>query len=230
MPEETEEEKRAAALKKIKEEEEKKAALEGADPSKAKKAKKEEKKGEEEEKKEEAKAAEQKKEPPKPIKIWQYLTSIYDFINSIEKMHEYDFILNEMGMMTFDLSLEKEKIQKAKLGGDKQKTLAKGIQSGPAGGRPGTAQSRGDDRHQAIEEIYSEDPYYHSIVKDLTDFETIPEPPEKAKNAFAITLFCMEAAFDSRSKDFLKHAFDRFPDRDYLIVTQPHTVAENSLL
>ena len=58
----------------------------------------------------------------------------------------------------------------------------------------------------------------------------IPDPPEKAKNAFAITLFCMEAAFDSRSKDFLKHAFDRFPDRDYLIVTQPHTVAENSLL
>ena len=67
-------------------------------------------------------------------------------------------------------------------------------------------------------------------MKDLTDFESIPEPPEKAKNAFAITLFCVEAAFDSRSKDFLKHAFDRFPDRDYLIVTQPHTVAENSLL
>ena len=64
----------------------------------------------------------------------------------------------------------------------------------------------------------------------MQDLETIPEPPEKAKNAFAITLFCMEAAFDSRSKDFLKHAFDRFPDRDYLIVTQPHTVAENSLL
>jgi hypothetical protein len=58
----------------------------------------------------------------------------------------------------------------------------------------------------------------------------IPEPPEKAKNAFAITLFCMEAAFDSRSKDFLKYAFDMFPDRDYLIVTQPHTVSENSLL
>lgn len=28
----------------------------------------------------------------------------------------------------------------------------------------------------------------------------------------------------------MKYAFDRFPDRDYLIVTQPHTVAENSLL
>ena len=136
MPEETEEEKRAAALKKMKEEEEKKAALEGVDPSKAKKPpKKEEKKGDEEEKKDEAAKPEQKKEPPKPIKMWQYLTSIYDFINSIEKMHEYDFILNEMGMMTFDLSLEKEKIQKAKLGGDKQKTQAKGI-SLPVGGRP----------------------------------------------------------------------------------------------
>jgi len=60
--------------------------------------------------------------------------------------------------------------------------------------------------------------------------ETIPEPPESAKNAFAITLFCMEAAFDSRAKDFLKYAFDLFPDRDYLIVTQPHTIAENTLL
>lgn len=40
----------------------------------------------------------------------------------------------------------------------------------------------------------------------------------------------MEAAFDSRSKDFLKYAFECFPDRDYLIVTQPHTVAESSLL
>lgn len=133
-------------------------------------------------------------------------------------MHEYDFTLSDMGMMTFDLSLEKEKIQKAKLGGDKQKTQAKGLQSLPSNVRPVSAQSQHrDQRH--IEEIYSDDPYYHAIVKDLNDFETIPEPPEKAKNAFAITLFCMEAAFDSRSKDFLKHAFDRFPDRDYLIVT-----------
>lgn len=59
---------------------------------------------------------------------------------------------------------------------------------------------------------------------------TIPDPPESAKNAFAITLFCMEAAVDSRAIDFLKYAFNLFPDRDYLIVTQPHTVPENALL
>jgi hypothetical protein len=128
-------------------------------------------------KKDDPAKAEQKKEPPKPIKIWQYLTSIYDFINSIEKMHEYDFILNEIGMMSFDLSLEKEKIQKAKLGGDKQKTQAKGIQSHPTGGRLGTSQSGRED-HSHKEEVYSDDPYYHSIVKDLNDFEHIPEPPE----------------------------------------------------
>jgi len=38
--------------------------------------------------------------------------------------------------------------------------------------------------------------------------ESTPDAPESAKNAFAITLFCMEAAFDSRSKDFLKYAFE----------------------
>jgi hypothetical protein len=77
---------------------------------------------------------------------------------------------------------------------------------------------------------YSPDSNYEEIVRNLEDLDTIPEPPDYAKNAFAITLFCMEAAFDSRSKDMLKYAFDLFPDRDYLIVTQPHTVAENSLL
>jgi hypothetical protein len=147
--------------------------------------------------------------------------------NSLEKMNEYDFMLNEMGVMTFDLSWEKEKIQSLKLGGDKQKVLAKGLSSVQATGvQPATI----PQAHVSKSDMYSDDRHYHEIVKDLTDFESIPEPPEKAKNAFAITLFCMEAAFDSRSKDFLKHAFDRFPDRDYLIVTQPHTVAENSLL
>jgi len=59
---------------------------------------------------------------------------------------------------------------------------------------------------------------------------SIPDAPDSQKNAFAVTLFCMEAAFDSRSKDFLKYAFDEYPDRDYLMITQPHTVVESQLL
>ena len=78
--------------------------------------------------------------------------------------------------------------------------------------------------------VYSEDITYNALASDIDDIEAIPDAPEKAKNVFAITLFCMEAAFDSRSKDFLKYAFEQFPDRDYMIVTQPHTVSENSLL
>ena len=40
----------------------------------------------------------------------------------------------------------------------------------------------------------------------------------------------MEAAVDSRSVDFLKYAFDLYPEREYLVVTQPHTVVESQLL
>jgi hypothetical protein len=77
---------------------------------------------------------------------------------------------------------------------------------------------------------YSNNPEIQAIVEQINDLTSIPEAPDSLKNAFAITLFCMEAAFDSRSKDFLKYAFDEFPDRDYLIITQPHTVVESQLL
>lgn len=66
---------------------------------------------------------------------------------------------------------------------------------------------------------YSNNHEIQGICEQINDLMTIPDPVESAKNAFAITLFCMESTFDSRSKDFLKYAFDLFPDRDYLIVT-----------
>ena len=197
----------------MKEEEEKKAAAEGEKGTKAKRTQKEKPAEVEENKKEET-----KKEPPKPVKVWLYQTSIHDLLNSIEKMSDYDFVLNELGIMTSDLTEEKLRNQgKNPEGNQRQKVQAKAV---------------GQTVVSAYEHdgIYSEDRFYNDIVSGLEDLDTIPDPPEKAKNAFAITLFCMEAAFDSRSKDFLKYAFDRFPDRDYLIVTQPHTVAENSLL
>jgi hypothetical protein len=128
-------------------------------------------------------------------------------------MNDYDCILSELVLMSAELSWEKDKMAKAKLGGDKQKVQAKGLSHSQS-----TRSVEGSTQDVAPE-VYSEDRLYNEIVKGVGDLETIPEPPEKAKNAFAITLFCMEAAFDSRSKDFLKHAFDRYPDRDYLIVT-----------
>lgn len=55
---------------------------------------------------------------------------------------------------------------------------------------------------------YSSDPEIQAICEQLDDQTTIPDPPASAKNAFAMTLFCMESAFDCRSKDFLKYAFE----------------------
>ena len=72
---------------------------------------------------------------------------------------------------------------------------------------------------QEPSKTYSNDYDIQIIVERINDLTSIPDPPESYKNAFAITLFCMEAAFDSRSTDFLKYAFAEYPDRDYLIVT-----------
>jgi len=90
-----------------------------------------------------------------------------------------------------------------------------------------------DEVHKSAPEpsrIYSDNPEIQQIVDGVHDLTSIPDAPDSQKNAFAVTLFCMEAAFDSRSKDFLKYAFDEYPDRDYLMITQPHTVVESQLL
>jgi len=57
-------------------------------------------------------------------------------------------------------------------------------------------------------ETYSSDSEIQRICETIEDQKQIPDTPESMKNAFAVTLFCMEAAFDCRSKDFLKYAFD----------------------
>ena len=49
-------------------------------------------------------------------------------------------------------------------------------------------------------------------------------------NAFAITLFCVDETFESRSRDFLVAAFAAFPDREYCILTLPHDSNETALL
>ena len=40
----------------------------------------------------------------------------------------------------------------------------------------------------------------------------------------------MDEVYESRSLDFVEFAFSLFPERDYIIITQPFTVPENSLV
>jgi hypothetical protein len=164
-----------------------------------------------------------KKAPPQPIRVKLYETSIHDMYESYKKMQDYDFTMLDLGIVTGNIDEER---------------VREGLK--PKAEEESDANGSGDDQghhndkngsHKDNDSIkYSDDPEYNEVAKNINDLDSIPSPPEKAKNAFAITLFCIEVAFDSRSRDFLKYAFDLYPDRDYLILTQPHTVSESTLL
>ena len=51
--------------------------------------------------------------------------------------------------------------------------------------------------------------------------------PEEAKNAICINIFFMDQNYECRAIDFLPFAFNLFPDKEYIILTQPHTVEES---
>ena len=78
--------------------------------------------------------------------------------------------------------------------------------------------------------VYSNDFEYEDAIKKVNDLENISIVPEKAKNAIAITMFILEQAFESRSIDFVKKAFELFQDKEYLLITQPHNLPESQLI
>jgi hypothetical protein len=49
-------------------------------------------------------------------------------------------------------------------------------------------------------------------------------------DAVAISLFCVDEAFESRSRDFLPGIFAAYPDKKYALLTLPHTTPEFPLL
>lgn len=74
-------------------------------------------------------------------------------------------------------------------------------------------------------------PGFQDLVRQINDLESLPESiPLEAQNAIVINLFCIDLNYESQSGDFLKYAFRLFPDREYIVLTQPHTIAENTLL
>lgn len=62
------------------------------DPKKQKTKKKDKAEGDEPK-------VEEKKAPPKPVTVYLYETSIYDLLQSIDKMQDYDFTLKELGII-----------------------------------------------------------------------------------------------------------------------------------
>ena len=71
---------------------------------------------------------------------------------------------------------------------------------------------------------------YNSEMMNLNDLEKIPKVPASAHNAISINLYCIDDLYESRGIDFLNYAFKMFPNREYIILTQPYTFPESSLL
>lgn len=132
-----------------------------------------------------------------------HLISIVDLKYCCQKMFEFDKTLFRLGIQKFDINDEERFMEVIA-----KKFKNKIYDSDPVYKMP-------------IEPTtaYSDDAEIQKIAEDIHDINEIPDVPDKFKNAFACTLFCMEAAFDSRSTDFLKHAFDLYPNREYLVVT-----------
>lgn len=153
-------------------------------------------------------------EPKKPVLMLLHLISIVDLKFCCQKMFEFDKTLYKMGVQKFDIAEEQKFMEVLTKKFNKKFYDADPVYEMP----PEPTKS------------YSDDAEIQKIAEGIEDLNNVPDVPDKYKNAFACTLFCMEAAFDSRSTDFLKYAFDLYPEREYLVVTQPHTVVESQLL
>ena len=71
----------------------------------------------------------------------------------------------------------------------------------------------------------------NSIVSRLGIDQALQIDPDATNPAaFAVTLFCLDDLYEPRARDFLRKAFMMFPEREYCVVTLPHTAAESSLL
>lgn len=56
----------------------------------------------------------------------------------------------------------------------------------------------------------------------LQSSEDAENKTNNGPSAICVTLFCLDERYSSRSIDFIKPAFEQFPGKEYLIMTQPH--------
>mmetsp|Transcript_34298 Transcript_34298/g.80184 ORF Transcript_34298/g.80184 Transcript_34298/m.80184 type:complete len:1541 (+) Transcript_34298:74-4696(+) len=54
--------------------------------------------------------------------------------------------------------------------------------------------------------------------------------PPHAKDVFCVNMCCLDQQFQTQALDFLLPAFSLYPEKDYCIITQPHTAPNTPLL
>lgn len=144
-------------------------------------------------------------EAPKPVDFLQKLVSYKDFMKAFKIMKEYDLTMCRLGHLKSEsLKEELEVIRE-----NEEKELI-------------------NEEKKRLKVISSENfNDYKDLVKDP---DNLPEIPLTSQNAIVINLFCIDENYESRSCDFLRYAFKLFPEKEYIVLTQPHTIPESSLL
>ena len=173
-------------------------------------------------KKKEEKEEETEKKEQKPIKVKAYEVNISDFFKAVETTFKYDKVMYELKVIDdpdfkkeYEEYMESEK-KKYEESLKQEKSIYQQI----------------EEKNKKKNEMASQASYekYKEILETYNDENAIPPTPNEIINAFCVKLFFIEQAFESRSSDFLLKVFDQFPDKDYLVLTQPHSFIENSLL
>jgi len=54
--------------------------------------------------------------------------------------------------------------------------------------------------------------------------------PQHSKDVFCVNMCCLDQAYQTQALDFLLPAFSLYPEKDYCIITQPHTAPNTPLL
>lgn len=167
-------------------------------------------------------------------------TSLGEMLRSLDIIEDFDKTLFQLSMVSgHELNRELETLEKENQ--DKEENMSSSSsfredrKNSTASLRDQSlisAQSKRSGAGELVLENQLDDKtmLYLNAVAHLDDLETIPEPPEEAKNSFGLVLYCMDEAFESFGIEFLETAFAQFPEREYMIITQPHTVQENSLM
>ena len=173
-------------------------------------------------KKKEEKDADNEKKEVKPIKVKAYEVNISDFFKAVETTFKYDKLMYELKVIDdpdFKKEYDEYILEEKKKYEDslkQEKSIYEQIE-----------EKNKEKNEKASLASYEK---YKDILENYNDENDIPPTPNEIINAFCVKLFFIEQAFESRSSDFLLKVFDQFPDKDYLVLTQPHSFIENSLL
>ena len=159
-----------------------------------------------------------------PAHVTLMRTSFNEVVKSLNNIEDYDKTLHGLDLIKSDeIKNENEVKSPDEKGSEEASDLEQ------ASSRLLLQSSQEKSPKPKLDFENKEDLYRYTI-EDLDDLELIPDPPEIAKNAFCLVLYCIDEAFDSFGIKFLETLFEQFPERDYMVITQPHTCSENSLM